>query len=168
MAKFTLSKSKQTAWDFFPVNNLVLDDRFSALAKDKLIPFAQTKTGTIICYWKKSEKEILEKAPIVWIDSESMPIDVICDNINEFKQLIPYGSSFVKQLWILIKNYESNKKIFISPDRFFIEWLKEKDGKAKKIEIDLPKSNPVTIMSDSMKKYSTSFQKWLINNTQLK
>jgi hypothetical protein len=162
MVKIPINKKRQAKLDFYPEENMELFEVFSEQAKSKLIPFAKTKAGSLICFWKSSDDADELNLPVVWIDSEALPNAVIATNVQDLYSILPYGTAFIKQALIVIKNYSSDAKLFISPDTFFKDWKNEQKISPGVLEsiggIDVAK-NPLQILTNAAKKHA-GFDSW--------
>jgi len=76
------------------------DDRVSDALAGKgrgksLVSICMTGSGSIFALYRKSPKDALETAPVVYLDSEGDPRGVVAQSLDEFLTLLPFGTGFL-------------------------------------------------------------------------
>lgn len=64
-------------------------------------------TGSIICTWQYESNS--NEKPIVWLDSEGIPISVIANNFKDFLSLMYYGYGMI---WHAASNIENFNPLY--------------------------------------------------------
>lgn len=158
------------------------DEGLSALigkkAKDFFRVYFHTKAGDLIGEWDMEGEFSKESLPIVWVSSEGSPNTVVAKNADEFLSLIPFGGGLMSRIPVLIKDYERDPDIFVSPDEEFNkeEIQNEYDYQAKqfsghsemvefitqKLKIQL-NPDPLQTIKDAIRSYP-DLDKWIEDN----
>ncbi len=78
----------------------LIDHLGKTVPKDSLIAFGQHGSGSLVALWRRDPRAPLAQSPVIWLDSEGDPLEVLAPDFAAFLQLLPFG---LGQLYDLIR-----------------------------------------------------------------
>jgi hypothetical protein len=89
--------------------------------KEQFVAFAIDGTGSVMAYWLYEDNLSIDRAPIVYLDSEGGGA-VVASTSKEFLSLLPFDTSFFSEVAIHWAEYKESPKNTIAPEE---EYTKE-------------------------------------------
>ena len=57
----------------------------------------QTGNGSLIAFWQEPRRSV-DEMPVVWLDSEGVPVAVFANSFAEFLSLLPFGTDLIRSI----------------------------------------------------------------------
>lgn len=162
--------------EFSKNKEALISELLGDFSSQRLLSFGEHASGSLFCLYSDKSEDLLEDAPVAWVDSGGSPCIVVAKNFTNFLAILPYGPGYIYSVAALIENNlgsnnlldkainkmgtDFTKDIEKTKSRFFdfdilMQWYKDQEVKISE--------NPILDMINAHMEFS-DLTDWVASN----